>query len=76
MDDAHPYLLLYNLVSDQYIIGAGGAVGLNFLAVERIALRAGVPDDEVLDFYEKVRLVCSVVLNEQNKEQERKRKKK
>jgi len=49
---------------------------LNFLAVERIALRAGVPDDEVLDFYEKVRLVCSVVLSEQNKEQERKRKKK
>lgn len=32
-------------------MGSGGPVGLNFLAVERMALRAGVPKEEILDFF-------------------------
>lgn len=54
-------------------MGSGGAVALNFLAVEQIALRAGVDDDEILDFWEKIRLITSVVLDMQYREQERKR---
>jgi len=76
LEDAQPYLHLYNLCSDQYIVGPGGALGLNFLAVEKIALRAGVPDDEILDFYEKLRNICSTVLEQQYEESERKRKQK
>ena len=64
------------MCSDQYLLGAGGAIGLNYLAVESIALRAGVPEDEVLDFWEKARLITSVVLNEQHKDAESKRKQK
>ena len=67
---------MYNMCSDQYLLGAGGAIGLNFLAVERIALYAGVPEDEILDFWERVRFITSVVLSEQHKDAESKRKKK
>ena len=73
MEDAQPYLLLYQLCNDQYLLGASGAVALNFIAVERIALLAGVSSEEMLDFWDKLRLISSIVLDMQYKEQERKR---
>ena len=76
LGDTHPYLVLYRMCNDQLIVGPGGAIGLNYQAVESIALRLGVPDDEVFDFYSKVRLITSVVLDEQRKEQEQELKRK
>lgn len=57
-------------------MGASGAVGLNWLAVKSMALSAGVPKDELLDFWDKLSLMASIVLSEQYKEQERNRQQK
>ena len=69
-----PYLQLYTFCSDQYIVGAGGAIGLNLLAVDKAMDYLEVPGDERADFYEKVRTVAAKVLNLQHKEAETKRK--
>lgn len=74
LEDSQPYLLLYSLCSDQLIVGANGAIGLNFLAVERIAKLAGVEEVELLDFYENIRFINTIVLNEQYKDNKRKQK--
>lgn len=76
LKDSQPYLSLYDLCGDQLLVGPSGAIGLNYLAVEKLAIRAGVPEDEILDFYEKVRYISTVVINEQHKDAEAKRKKK
>ena len=68
-----PYLQLYTFCSDQYIVGAGGAIGLNLLAVDKAMDYLEVPGDERADFYEKVRTVAAKVLNLQHKEAETKR---
>lgn len=69
-----PYLQLYTFCSDQYIVGGGGAIGLNFLAVDRAMDYFDIDQEERIDFYEHVRLIASVVLDRQYKDQESKRK--
>lgn len=49
-------------------MGSGGAVGLNFLAVERIALLAEVPADEILHFFMMVDRLAKQVINFQLEE--------
>ena len=61
-----PYIQLYTLCSDQYIISSGGAIGLNFLAVDRAMDYYEIDQDERLEFYEKVRLIASTVLDLQH----------
>lgn len=39
-----------------------------------MALRVGVPEEELLDFWEKLNLISVTVLNLQYEDQERKRK--
>ena len=68
-----PYLQLYTFCSDQYIVGAGGAIGLNLLAVDKAMDYLEVPSDERADFYDRVRTIASKVLSLQYKDQESKR---
>jgi hypothetical protein len=56
------------------LTGPSGAIGLNWLAVESMALRVGVPEEELLDFWEKLNLISVTVLNLKYEDQERKRK--
>ena len=72
LEDSQPYLYIYQLCGNQYITGPAGAIGLNWLAFESMARRAGVPEDELLDFWNKISLISSEVLTLQYKEQERK----
>ena len=65
-----PYLLLYQFVSDQYIMGPGGAIGLNFLAVDRAMDYFEVDPDERVEFYDKVRTIAAIVLTEQYKQRD------
>lgn len=69
-----PFLRLYIFCSDQYIVGPGGAIGLNFLAVDRAMEYFEIDKEERIEFYEKVRELASIVLSLQHKEQEAKRK--
>lgn len=61
-----PYIQLYTLCSDQYVISNNGAIGLNFLAVDRAMDYYEIDQDERLEFYEKVRLIASTVLELQH----------
>ena len=65
-----PYLELYKLCSDQYIMGPGGAVGLNALAVDRMMDYREVEIDEREDFLMKVKLVAAHVIKEIRKADE------
>ena len=62
-------------------MGSGGAIGLNFLAVERIALLAGIREDEILHFFITVDSLAKQVIDyklaemEAQRETERKRNK-
>ena len=56
-------------------MGSGGAVGLNYLAFERIAKVAGVDDSEILNFYAKMTFITSVLLDFQYRDMEERRKK-
>jgi len=68
-----PYLQLYGFCSDQLIIGSGGAVGINLLAVDKAMDYFEVDMDERAHFFNQVRTITSIVLSEQYKEQEQQR---
>ena len=70
MEINRPYLELYQFVSDQYIMGPGGAIGLSFLAVDRAMDYFEVDLDERVEFYDKVRTIAAIVLTEQYKQRE------
>lgn len=59
-----PYLDLYRLCSDQYIMGPGGAIGLNALAIDRMMDYREVDMDEREDFLMKVKLIAAHVIKE------------
>ena len=69
-----PFLQLYLFCSDQYIVSAGGAIGLNLIAVDKAMDYFNIDQDERVEFYEKVRLIAGKVLSLQYKDQEAKRK--
>jgi len=69
-----PFLRLYTFCSDQYIAGGGGAIAINFLAVDRAMDYFEVDLDERVEFYENVRSVASEVLRLQHEEAEANRK--
>ena len=74
LPESSPYLYLYDFCSDQYIVGAGGAIALNFIAVDRAMDYFEIDLDEREEFYNRVRLINSIKLDLQYKEQEAKRK--
>ena len=51
-------------------MGPGGAIGLNFVAVDRAMDYFEVDLDERVEFYDKVRTIAAIVLTEQYKQRE------
>ena len=51
-------------------MGPGGAIGLNFVAVDRAMDYFEVDLDERVEFYDKVRTLAAIVLTEQYKQRE------
>lgn len=68
-----PFLQLYHFCSDQLLLGAGGPVALNFLAVDRAMDYFEVDPDERVEFYEKVRGISRGVLDKRFEQQEQER---
>jgi len=54
-------------------MGPGGAIGLNFLAVDRAMDYFHIDEDERVEFWLKVNHISSTVLNERHKEAEEER---
>lgn len=71
-----PFLKVYAFCSDQYIVGGGGAIAINFLAVDRAMDYFEIDLDERVEFYDNIRSLVSQVLvfQRQDSEAEEKRK--
>ncbi len=67
-----PFYTIYGHVSGQYLMGPGGAVGLNLLAVDKVLDYFDVPNDERLEFQMKVQTIANKVLATQHADAERK----
>ena len=63
---------LYNEVAGQFIMGMGGAVDLNIMAVAWVMDRMGVDEGEQLELCNRVRYFASLVLAEINRDAKKK----
>jgi hypothetical protein len=71
-----PFYTLYAKVSNQYLMGPNGAIGINMLAVDLVLDYFNVAEDERLEFQEKVQTIASKVLSVQQADAERRAKQK
>ena len=71
-----PYFTLYYYCQDQYIMGEGGPVALNMLAINQAMQDYHVDDDEKIEFSLKVRKIAYVVISSQMEEAQQRAKRK
>lgn len=63
-----PYFTLYYYCQDQYIMGEGGPVGLNMLAINQAMQDYQIDEDEKVEFSLKVRQIAYVVISSRMEE--------
>lgn len=71
-----PFYTLYGHVSNQYLMGPNGAIGLNLLAVDKVMDYFRIAVDERLEFQSKVKTIANKVLATQHADAERRSKQK